>query len=152
MAGATVLLVEDEAVVALDLALVLGDPGCVVLGPAVDSIQALALLGGQRPDAVLLDLSLRDRFALILTEVLAADDVRYVLLTTGCDCEQLAPTLRQAPHLDKPYGREELRRALLQGPWPVNAACQDFWGGGGGGGGGPPRGMLRDTAAIFFFL
>src|SRR5215208_5686106 len=113
LAGATVLLVEDEAVVALDLALVLGDLGCVVLGPAVDSIQALALLR-QRPDAVLLDLSLRDRFALILTEVLAADDVRYVLLTTGCDCEQLAPTLRQAPHLDKPYGREELRRALLQ--------------------------------------
>jgi CheY-like chemotaxis protein len=113
LAGATVLLVEDEAVVALDLALVLGDLGCVVLGPAVDSIQALALLR-QRPDAVLLDLSLRDRFALILTEVLAADDVRYVLLTTGCDCEQLAPTMRQAPHLDKPYGREELRRALLQ--------------------------------------
>src|SRR5215218_2822118 len=44
LAGATVLLVEDEAVVALDLALVLGDLGCVVLGPAVDSIQALALL------------------------------------------------------------------------------------------------------------
>jgi two-component system, response regulator PdtaR len=113
LTGATVLLVEDEAVVALDLALVLGDLGCVVLGPAVDSIQALALLR-QRPDAVLLDLSLRDRFALTLTEVLAADDVRYVLLTTGCDCEQLAPALRQAPHLDKPYGREELCRALLQ--------------------------------------
>jgi two-component system, response regulator PdtaR len=87
--GATVLIVEDEALVALDLALVLRDLGCVVLGPAADSAQALALLRQQRPDAVLLDLGLRDGFVLSLVEALAADDLRYVLMTTGYDCEQL---------------------------------------------------------------
>ena len=63
---------------------------------------------------MLLDLGLRDGFALSLVEALAADDVRYVLMTTGYDCEQLEPALRQAPRLDKPYGQEELRQALLQ--------------------------------------
>ena len=78
LTGATVLIVEDEALVALDLALVLRDLGCVVLGPAADSLQALALLRQQRPDAVLLDLGLRDGFALALAEALAVDDVRYI--------------------------------------------------------------------------
>jgi two-component system, response regulator PdtaR len=113
LTGATVLIVEDEALVALDLALVLRDLGCVVLGLAADSAQALALLRQQRPDAVLLDLGLRDGFALALVEALAAADVRYVL-TTGYDCEQLEPALRHAPRLGKPFGQEELRQALLQ--------------------------------------
>jgi CheY-like chemotaxis protein len=113
LAGATVLVVEDEALVALDLAFVLRDLGCIVLGPAADSAQALALLQRQRPDAVLLDLGLRDGFALALVEALAAAGTPYVL-TTGYDCEQLEPALRHAPRLDKPYGREELRRALLR--------------------------------------
>jgi CheY-like chemotaxis protein len=112
LAGATVLVVEDEALVALDLALGLRDLGCIVLGPAADGAQALALLR-QRPDAVLLDLGLRDGFALALVEALAAAGTPYVL-TTGYDCEQLEPALRHAPRLDKPYGREELRRALLR--------------------------------------
>jgi CheY-like chemotaxis protein len=113
LTGATVLIVEDEALVALDLALVLRDLGCVVLGLAADSAQALALLRQQRPDAVLLDLGLRDGFALALVEALAAADVRYVL-TTGYDCELLEPALRHAPRLGKPFGQEELRQALLQ--------------------------------------
>jgi two-component system, response regulator PdtaR len=114
LAGTTVLIIEDEALVALDLTLVLRDLGCIVLGPAGDSIQALALLRQQRPDAVLLDLGLRDGFVLSLVEALAADDLRYVLMTTGYDCEQLEPALWQGPRLDKPYGQEELRQALLQ--------------------------------------
>jgi CheY-like chemotaxis protein len=113
LVGATVLVVEDEALVALDLALELRDLGCIVLGPAADSAQALALLQRQRPDAVLLDLGLRDGFALALVEALAAAGTPYVL-TTGYDCERLEPALRHAPRLDKPYGREELRRALLR--------------------------------------
>jgi CheY-like chemotaxis protein len=113
LSGATVLIVEDEALVALDLALVLRDLGCVVLGPAADSAQALALVRQQRPDAVLLDLGLRDGFALALVEALSAADVRYIL-TTGYDCEQLEPALRHAPRLGKPFGQEELRQALLQ--------------------------------------
>jgi CheY-like chemotaxis protein len=63
LAGATVLIVEDEAVVALNLALMLRELGCIALGPAVDNAQALALLRRQRPDAVLLDLGLLDGFA-----------------------------------------------------------------------------------------
>ena len=69
LAGAKVLIVKDEALVALELALALRDLGCIVLGPAADSTQARALLQ-QRPDVVLLDLGLQDGFALTLVEML----------------------------------------------------------------------------------
>ena len=109
-----VLIVEDEALVALDLTLALRDLGCIVLGPAADSAQTLALLRRQLPDAVLLDLGLQDGFALPLVEILAAASVPYVL-TTGYACARLEhPALRHAPHLDKPYGQEALRQALLR--------------------------------------
>ncbi len=113
LAGAKVLIVEDEALVALELALALRDLGCIVLGPAADSAQAQALLQRQQPDAVLLDLGLRDGFALALVQALAAAGIPYVL-ATGYDCEQLEPVLRHVPRLDKPYDRKALRQALLQ--------------------------------------
>ncbi len=112
LAGAKVLIVEDEALVALELALALRDLGCIVLGPAADSTQARALLQ-QRPDVVLLDLGLQDGFALALVEVLAATGTPYVL-ATAYDREQLEPALRHVPRLDKPYDRKALRRALLR--------------------------------------
>jgi CheY-like chemotaxis protein len=111
LTGAKVLIVEDDAVVALELALVLQDLGCVVLGPAVDSVQAQALLQRQPPDAVLLDLGLRDGFARALVEALAAAGTPHAL-TTGYACEQLEPALRHVPCLGKPYGQKELRQAL----------------------------------------
>jgi hypothetical protein len=40
--------------------------------------------------------------------------VRYVLMTTGYDCERIEPALRHASRLGKPFGQEELRQALLQ--------------------------------------
>ena len=56
LAGARVLVVGDQVVVALDLARTLRGLGCAVLGPASEPAHALALLRQERPDAVLLDL------------------------------------------------------------------------------------------------
>jgi CheY-like chemotaxis protein len=113
LTGAKVLIVEDEALVALELTLALRDLGCIVLGPAADSTQARALLQRQQPDAVLLDLGLRDGFALALVEAITTAGTPYVL-ATGYDCEQLEPALRHAPRLNKPYGQKELRQTLLR--------------------------------------
>ena len=58
MRAQSVLVVEDEAFVAIELASVLQRSGYRVLGPASTVPQALALLEDEQPDAALLDLNL----------------------------------------------------------------------------------------------
>jgi CheY-like chemotaxis protein len=51
--NSTILIVEDEAFVALDLALSVEDAGGTVIGPAATLKEALSLLGGRISGAIL---------------------------------------------------------------------------------------------------
>ena len=51
----SVLVVEDEFLVALDMETILVDAGFEVLGPVGSVAEALRLIGDQKPDAALLD-------------------------------------------------------------------------------------------------
>ena len=55
-----VLIVEDQALLAMELELVLGDLGCEVVGCAMDHDGALAVAERERPDLALVDLNLLD--------------------------------------------------------------------------------------------
>jgi two-component system, response regulator PdtaR len=55
-----ILIVEDEALIAMLLADVLEDGGHEVLGPVATATEALALCEAARPDLALLDVNLRD--------------------------------------------------------------------------------------------
>ena len=112
--GIKVLIAEDEAVVAFDLEFTLNDFGCTVLPPVASVADALALLGRERPDVALLDVSLNDGPSTRVAGELAAAGVPYVV-TTGYDSEQLGePLLRDAPQLGKPYQSAELHDLLLR--------------------------------------
>jgi CheY-like chemotaxis protein len=114
LAGARVLVVEDEAVVAFDLELCLRDFGCEVLDLVASVADALARLEDGRPDVVVLDISLSDGPAGPLARRLAEAGVPYVV-ASGYDGDQIAdPLLRDVPRLGKPYQPEELRLALLE--------------------------------------
>ena len=54
LAGASVLVAEDEAVIALEIEALLTDAGCLVLGPYTSAADSLAALRSQRPDVALL--------------------------------------------------------------------------------------------------
>src|SRR3954452_5398787 len=71
LAGARVLVVEDEFVIALEVEVLLRDFGCEVLGPVPSVVRALELLGRERPDAAPLDLDLLDGMAVPVAELLA---------------------------------------------------------------------------------
>lgn len=58
--GFRVAIVEDQAVLAMELAFILGDAGCEVVGCAMDSAGAFALAARQRPDLALVDVNLLD--------------------------------------------------------------------------------------------
>jgi CheY-like chemotaxis protein len=113
--GLKVLVAEDEAIIALDLAITLRELGCEVLPPVPSVARALALLAAERPDAALLDLRLTDGPATPVAQALAAAGVPFAV-TSGLEAGQLGkePALRAAPYLAKPYGYAGLRATLAR--------------------------------------
>ncbi|MFN4142942.1 response regulator [Aestuariivirga sp.] len=79
--GRSVLLVEDELLVALDIQQVLMAAGLHVLGPAATVAGALALLERARPDAAILDLNLRGELVTPVARRLREINVPFVLAT-----------------------------------------------------------------------
>ena len=114
IAGAKVLVVEDEFMVALELEQALCDLGYAVLGPAASAEDALRLLERERPDAATLDVRLRDGRVTPVAERLRAAGVPFVLVTSCGEGELPEPVLREAPRLDKPCDARGLRPAIAR--------------------------------------
>ncbi len=55
-----VMIVEDQALLAMELELVLGESGCDVVGCAMDKAGAFAVAERERPDLALIDVNLLD--------------------------------------------------------------------------------------------
>lgn len=55
-----VMIVEDQALLAMELELVLGESGCDVVGCAMDKASAFAIADRERPDLALIDVNLLD--------------------------------------------------------------------------------------------
>jgi DNA-binding NarL/FixJ family response regulator len=54
------MIVEDQALLAMELELVLGESGCDVVGCAMDKAGAFAIAARERPDLALIDINLLD--------------------------------------------------------------------------------------------
>lgn len=79
--GLRVLVVEDEALVALQLEDMLADLGCAIIGPASRVCQALNLLSGQRVDAAVLDLNVAGELVYPVADALASRTLPYIFAT-----------------------------------------------------------------------
>jgi hypothetical protein len=77
-----VLLVEDEALIAINLQAVVQEIGGDVLGPCATTADAMALLAACRPDAALLDYRLADGLARPVAEAMAAAGVPFAVITS----------------------------------------------------------------------
>ena len=111
--GRYILVVEDEALVAMLLEDVLTDVGCKVMGPVSTVAQALALLKDNRPEAAVLDLNLAGETSEPVADALAALGVPF-LVATGYGAEGRPAGHRGAPVLAKPYDPAELTLALAR--------------------------------------
>ena len=112
VAGARVMVVEDNAVVAWDIEAMLQEAGYTVLGPLASVAATLAFLDEVRPDAVLLDLKLQDQVATPIANALVATGIPFALLT-GMDDTAIEGELLQIPRLAKPFGSEAIREMVL---------------------------------------
>jgi DNA-binding NarL/FixJ family response regulator len=85
-----VLLADDDALVRLGLAMVLGaDPEIEVVGEAADGAQAVDAAQRLRPDVVLMDIRMPGTDGLVATEALRADgDGPAVLVLTTFDTDE----------------------------------------------------------------
>ena len=76
---ASVLIVEDEMLIALDIQMMLEDNGFQVVGPAGSVDSALRLLDDIRPDVAVLDGNLRGRPVVPVAQRLRSLEIPFVL-------------------------------------------------------------------------
>ncbi|MBR0683499.1 response regulator [Roseomonas eburnea] len=106
-----VLVIEDEALVAMLVEDALLDAGFGVIGPARSVSEALALLAREEPAAAVLDLNLGGETSLAVADALVARGVPFVV-ATGYGPAGLPAAHRHVPVLPKPYDPADLTAAL----------------------------------------
>lgn len=112
LSGRSIFVVEDEALVALNLEAMLEELGCVIAGLAMRFEQAETLIrNGIKADAAVLDVNIGGYLVFPLAEALRALDIP-VVFATGYGRSGIPDTWRDAQVLQKPYSLGELGKAL----------------------------------------
>jgi CheY-like chemotaxis protein len=111
LAGRRILIVEDEALVAMLVEDALLDAGAEVIGPVATVAEAMALLETAPLDAAVLDLNLAGETSTPVADALATRGVPFVV-ATGYGAEGLPPGHSAVPVLAKPYDPDELTGTL----------------------------------------
>lgn len=108
-----ILIVEDDALIAMELGERLADMGYEVLGPAHSIAEAEAVIARDTPDAALLDANLGGGVSSVpLGMALQAKGVR-IAFCTGYDRVKDAPSeLAKAPVFTKPVSDADLQAGL----------------------------------------
>lgn len=84
LGGRRVLIVEDQAILGMELEFVLKQAGCQVVGIAIDARQALTLAAETRPDLAVVDINLKDGDdGVAVARVIAAEFGVTVLFATA---------------------------------------------------------------------
>ena len=99
-----VLVVEDDAFIALDLEDVLSEAGFTVTGPVATVREALALLDGEhRPDVALLDYNLGEETSIPVARRLEALGIPFLFLSGQVSSVVLGSTTSAPTVLSKPF-------------------------------------------------
>ena len=111
-----ILVVEDDAIIAWDIALQLQGLGYRALGPAATGARAIELAGSLRPALVLMDIHLRgpmDGISAAHT-IRAEFDVPSVFLSAFATAGGLAraEAARPAGYIAKPFTENDLRSVV----------------------------------------
>lgn len=102
LAGVRVLIVEDEFLIADELAFSLGARGAQIAGPCANVRTALALIrSGAAIDAAVLDFKLGNEDALAIADELHSRGIPFVF-ATGCESVMIPPRYRAIARCDKP--------------------------------------------------
>ena len=109
--GERVLIVEDEPLIAFDVADHLREAGFEIVGPAASVSAALKLLNSEGCDLAVLDVNLGRETAAPIADVMSAKSLPFVALS-GYSSDQLPEIFRRAPLLTKPVDSKKLVQVL----------------------------------------
>jgi response regulator NasT len=110
-----VVIAEDEALIRMDLAEMLGEEGYDVVGQAADGEQAILLAEELRPDLVILDVKMPRLDGIAAAERIASQRIAPVLILTAFSQRDLVERAREAgamAYLVKPFSRTDLVPAI----------------------------------------
>ena len=112
--GRRILVVEDEYMIAEDIAGELADAGAEPLGPVPSVASALRLIAAEsRIDGALLDVNLRNEAIWPVVDMLLQRGVPLVL-ATGYDASAIPPAYLHLPRCEKPVSGRDLAHALAR--------------------------------------
>ncbi len=109
--GRRILVVEDEALLAEDIAATLSEAGLQVIGPAANVDHALRLIEQYGCEAAVLDFNLRDATSEPVADKLTAMKAPFVAVT-GYNRSQLPTVFQKAPIVSKPIKEASLLAEL----------------------------------------
>jgi CheY-like chemotaxis protein len=107
LSGKRILIVEDNFLVAEDLAEVVRAAGGRAQHVSASEKDALVALMNEVFDGVLLDVQLQEGDSIEVARHLVSRHIPFIVVT-GYERERLALKLRHVPYVGKPYGRKEL--------------------------------------------
>ncbi len=116
MKKTSVLIVEDEVIIAKDLSLTLGKLGYIVVGHCISGEEALLLIEKNMPDIILMDIMLKGD----MTGIETAKEIRnkfhrpVVFITAYSDEDTINNANTSAPfgYLVKPFKANDLRATI----------------------------------------
>ena len=110
-----VLIAEDEALIRMDLAEMLGEEGYDVVGQAGDGARAIELAEELRPDLVILDVKMPVLDGIAAAEQIAGKRIAPVVILTAFSQRDLVERARDAgamAYLVKPFTKGDLVPAI----------------------------------------
>ena len=110
-----VLVVEDEALIRLDLAEMLTEEGYVVAGEAGDGEQAVELARELRPDLVIMDVKMPTVDGITAAAAIVEERIAPVVMLTAFSQRELVERARDAgamAYLVKPFNQRDLVPAI----------------------------------------
>lgn len=110
--GLRVLVVEDEAAIAMLLEDMLLDFGCEVVGPVGRLAPAIKAAADETFGIAILDVNLAGEPIYAVAEVIAERGLPFVF-STGYGAAGIKDPFRGRPVVQKPFTQSELRRSLL---------------------------------------
>jgi CheY-like chemotaxis protein len=118
-----VLILEDEALVAMAMNDLMTELGFTVVGPFGKMQDAMAELKKGGVDAAMLDINLGGQLVYPLADVLLSEGVPFVFVT-GYEAESIDRRFANVPVLQKPLERQSLQRIFREPQQPELAASR----------------------------